>query len=206
MPADESTVSKSRMEALVDGIFAFAMTLLVTGLVIPTISRADAEAVLSERIAAMVPEFFSFVMAFFILASFWLGHHRQFHYIRTIDMWIVRLTLCILACVVLIPFTTSISGDFDNVRIAVDLFHVNLFILGSLFLVQWWYLVRTPEVTTEGIQKIDAVYGMRRSLLVPGISALGILIAFVSPRLSMMLYLLLIPGFFLVSYGTPRKK
>jgi uncharacterized membrane protein len=205
MPADESRVSKSRLEALVDGIFAFAMTLLVTGLVIPSISRTEAEAVLSERIAGMLPEFFSFLMAFFILASFWLGHHRQFHYIRIIDLWIVRLTLCILACVVLIPFTTSISGDFDNVRIAVDLFHVNLFILGSLFLVQWWYLVRTPEVTNERIQKNDAIYGMRRSLIVPAISALGILVTFVSPRLSMLLYLLLIPGFFLAEYHSPKR-
>ena len=35
-------ISRNRLEALVDGIFAFAMTLLVTGLVIPHLSKSDA--------------------------------------------------------------------------------------------------------------------------------------------------------------------
>jgi uncharacterized membrane protein len=35
-------IPKSRLEALVDGILAFAMTLLVTGLVIPRLSKTEA--------------------------------------------------------------------------------------------------------------------------------------------------------------------
>ena len=42
-------ISKNRLEALVDGIFAFAMTLLVTGLVIPHFSKTEAEAKLPLR-------------------------------------------------------------------------------------------------------------------------------------------------------------
>ncbi len=203
IPVEELKISKARLEALVDGIFAFAMTLLVTGLVIPTMSRSEAATELPARIAGMQPEFVSFLIAFFILAAFWLGHHRQFHYVRTVDMWIVRITLCILACVVLVPFTTNISGDYDNVPIAVDLFHGNLFAIGSLFLVQWWYLAGHADVTTGGITRDGAAGGMRRSLLVPVVSATGLLVSFADPALSMLWYLLLIPGFFLVSHRHP---
>ncbi|MDD4997878.1 MAG: TMEM175 family protein [Syntrophales bacterium] len=34
-------ISKNRLEALVDGIFAFAMTLLVTGLAVPHFSKQE---------------------------------------------------------------------------------------------------------------------------------------------------------------------
>ncbi|MCX6683631.1 MAG: TMEM175 family protein [Methanoregula sp.] len=82
---DKYHISKSRLEALFDGIFAFAMTLLVTGFVVPPIPVSDAPAVLPGYIAAMRPEFYSFLIAFLILASFWLVHHRRFHYVRIVD-------------------------------------------------------------------------------------------------------------------------
>ncbi len=112
-------ISKNRLEALVDGIFAFAMTLLVTGLVIPHFSKTEAEAKLAISIAEMRSEFISFLVAFFVLASFWHMHNRQFHYVRRVDPGVMRITLFILACVVLMPFTTNISGDYSDVQVAV---------------------------------------------------------------------------------------
>ena len=199
MLKEEPAISRNRLEALVDAIFAFAMTLLVTGLVIPSLPGAEARTELPARIAAMRPEFFSFLIAFFILASFWLAHHRQFRYVRTADRAVVRLNLCILACVVLVPFTTNLSGDYNTVQIAVDLFHLNLFALGLFFLLQWWYLVRTPAVTEEAISRPESRRGMRRALLVPVVSALGFIISFADPSLSTAVYLFLIPGFYLIT-------
>jgi len=197
MPAEESKISRNRLEALVDAIFAFAMTLLVTGLVIPVLAKQDAAVELPALVAAMRPEFMSLIIAFFILSSFWLAHHRQFHYVGAVDMNLVRINLCILLCVIMLPFTTSISGDYDNVRVAVDLFHTNLFFLGLFFLIHWWYLNRTPAVTTVKIPVSDVRNGMRRSLIVPSVAALGFLVACFDPRLSMTIYLLLFVLFLL---------
>ncbi len=186
-------ISKNRLEALVDGIFAFAMTLLVTGLVIPHLSKTEAEAKLAISIAEMRSEFISFLVAFFVLASFWLMHNRQFHYVRRVDSGIMRITLFILACVVLMPFTTNISGDYSDVQVAVDLFHVNMFSLGLFFLIHWWYLTRNPDITSVAISSRDASNGMYRSLITPVISALGFVLSFISPSWSMATYLLIIP-------------
>src|SRR5574340_1229736 len=112
-------ISKSRLEALVDGIFSFAMTLLVTGLVIPRLSKTEAAAQLAVTLAGMQSEFISFLVAFFVLASFWRTHNRHFQYVRTVDSGIMRITLLILACVVLMPFTTNVSGDYSGAQVAV---------------------------------------------------------------------------------------
>jgi len=190
-------LSKNRLEALFDGIFAFAMTLLVTGLVIAPLSDSDAAAELPSLVAAMHHQFLSFLIAFFVLASFWLVHHRQFHYIHTIDPALVRITLFILAFTVLMPFTTNVSGDYSGVQVAVDLFHANMFILGMLFLIHWRYLVNNPNLTSVEISKQDAVNGMRRTMVVPFVSFLGIACSFASPSLSMAIYLLIPPIFFI---------
>ena len=203
---EESKISRNRLESLVDAIFAFAMTLLVTGFVIPALPQNVAPAELPPLIARMRPEFFSFLIAFFVLASFLLGHHRQFHYVRAIDRGIALITLSILASVVMVPFTTNISGDYGNVPAAVDLFHVNLFIMGTLFLAQWLYLARNPAVTSGEIGRPEVVHGMRRSCLVPVVSASGFLVAFFDPQLSMSVYLALIPAFFIVSHISPARK
>jgi uncharacterized membrane protein len=194
---DRYHLSKNRLEALFDGIFAFAMTLLVTGFVIQPIPAPDARVELPARIAAMQPEFFSFLIAFFVLASFWLVHHRHFHYVRTIDPALVRITLSILAFTVLMPFSTNISGDYSEVQVAVDLFHANLFILGLLFLIHWWYLVNNPALTSVEISKQDAANGMHRALVVPFVSFLGFVCSFASPSWSMAIYLLMPLLFFI---------
>jgi uncharacterized membrane protein len=194
---DKYHLSKNRLEALFDGIFAFAMTLLVTGFVIQPIPAPDALVELPARIAAMHPEFFSFLIAFFVLASFWLVHQRQFHFIRIIDPVVVRITLFILAFTVLMPFTTNISGDYSEVQIAVDLFHANLFILGLLFLIHWRYLVNNPGLTSIEISKQDAINGMRRAMVTPIVSFLGFIISFVSPSWSMTIYLMIPLVFFI---------
>jgi len=190
-------LSKNRLEALVDGIFAFAMTLLVTGLVIQPLSDSEAAAELPSLVAAMHPQFFSFLIAFFVLASFWLVHHRQFSFVRTIDPALVRINLFILAFTVLMPFSTNVSGDYSDVQVAVDLFHANMFILGMLFCIHWWYLARNPALTTAGISAQDAANGMRHALVVPFVSSLGIALSFVSPSWSMAAYLI-IPLSFIV--------
>jgi uncharacterized membrane protein len=189
--SDQYRLSKNRLETLFDAIFAFAMTLLVTGFVIEPISDSEAPVLLPAYLASMGPEFFSFLIAFFVLASFWLVHHRQFHYVRIVDPALVWLTLIILTFTVLMPFTTNVSGDYPDVQAAVVLFHTNLFILGALFFTHWWYLVNNPQLTSVQISEQDATTGLRRATIAPLVSFLALLYSFVSPSWSMAIYLLI---------------
>ena len=186
-------ISKNRLEALVDGIFAFAMTLLVTGLVIPHFSKTEAEAKLLISIAELRSEFISFLVAFFVLASFWHLHNRQFYHVRKVDSGTMRITLLILVCVVLMPFTTYTSGAYSNVQVAVGIFHANMFGLGLFFLAHWRHLTKNPDVRSAEISSREATLGMWRSLIIPVVSVLGFLLSLVSPSLSTATYLLIIP-------------
>ncbi|MHB1391144.1 MAG: TMEM175 family protein [Thermoleophilia bacterium] len=75
----------NRIEALADGIFAIAMTLLVLGLEVPQIPHEAAASELFGLLSADWPRFEDYALSFLLLAMFWITHHRQFHLIRRVN-------------------------------------------------------------------------------------------------------------------------
>jgi uncharacterized membrane protein len=195
----DSRISKNRVEGLVDGIFAFAMTLLVIGLTVPVLSQSEAAAMLPARVFAMHTEFFTFLIGFLVLASFWLIHHRQFHFVRTVNPTLVWINIYTLAFIVLMPFSTSISGDYPDVQIAVLLFHANMFIIATLFFIQWRYIIGHPELVSEPPNPKAAKCGVWRLTVVPVISLAAILVSCITPSYSMAAYLLIPGGMYVVN-------
>ena len=184
-------ISKGRLETMVDTIFAFAMTLLVLGMVMPQFSEAQAVSELPSYLEKLLPQFILFIIAFLILAFFWIEHHRQFHYLRIVNPTILRFNVAILIFIVLIPFTTDVSGAYDGIMIAVLLFHVNLMIVGSLFLGQWMYICRRNHLCDTGFEIAKERYRFWILVTVPSVAFLGIVVAFFSPPYSLLVYLLI---------------
>jgi uncharacterized membrane protein len=200
------TLDKSRLEALSDGIFAFAMTLLVLSLTVPMVTESEAQLVLPGKLAQIWPEFLLFVIAFFILSGFWLSHHRILSPVRYVDQWVIRINFLVLFFVVLIPFTTSVSGDYSHVLEAVLLFHVNL-LIGSLMLTLLWLYIRHNFTKLSSGEPAPFELGLYRSVIIPSVCMLAIGVSFVSPSNSMWSYAL-IPFlmFFSHHWGFWRRK
>jgi uncharacterized membrane protein len=185
----EYHISKNRLEALVDGIFAFAMTLLVLGINPPRPQESLATAVLPDMIASLIPQVFLFIVAFLVLALFWLGHHRQFHFVNRIDSAILWINILILIAIVFVPFSTDLAGDYSAVTDAVLLFHANMFIVGLLFSVQWCYICRQGHLCEQVPDEAIRHGGFCRSMLVVVIAVIGGILCFFNPPLSLLVYL-----------------
>ena len=183
----QETVTKSRTEALSDGIFAFAMTLLVISLAVPPIPEKDAPTVLPAVLAAMWGEFLIFVIAFFIVASFWLSHHRIIRRVEFVNDRLIWMNIIFLFFVVLVPFSTTVSGDYSNVLEAVLLFHANILVASLLLTVMWWYIVRHSSELNPG-DKNTGLKGIERAFVVPVVAALAIGVAFVNTDASFWCY------------------
>jgi uncharacterized membrane protein len=183
-------ISKGRLETMVDTIFAFAMTLLMLGISVPESSLSQTATDLSADLVKLIPQFVLFVIAFLVLAFFWIEHHRQFHYLRIVDPTILRFNIAILIFIVLIPFTTDVAGAYDGVRIAVLLFHVNILIVGALFLGQWMYIGRCSHLCDAEFDSATKRKRFRLLANIPSVAILGIAVAFFSPPFSLLVYLL----------------
>jgi uncharacterized membrane protein len=185
----EYPISKNRLEALVDGIFAIAMTLLVLGISPPKPDISQAQAVLPGQIFDLIPEFFLFIIAFLILAGFWLDHHRQFHFVRAVDPRLLWINIFLLISLVLIPFSTDVSGDYPEVQVAVLLFHINILIVGLIFSYHLHYISQSKHLLDPLADRKSLRVLFHQSLLIPGIAFIAAIISFFNPSVSLLVYL-----------------
>src|SRR5262249_27234283 len=71
--------STQRVEALTDGVFAIATTLLVLNLAVQG-GLHHHEFLIALR--ALGPKMLAYVVSFLVIAVYWIGHHNQFFWIR----------------------------------------------------------------------------------------------------------------------------
>ncbi len=165
---------KNRMEALTDGIFAIAMTLLVLSLDVPAGIHDPSDATVTAMLAGQLPAFYHYFLAFFILASFWIAHHAQVNRLRHIDRTYLWINITALMFVTLVPFSVSFVGDYPGEIFAAIAFEANLLILGLLFAVQWRYAVHEHRLIHPDT---DLGRGKQRVMVVPAVSVIAILLA-----------------------------
>lgn len=197
-------IGKSRLESLSDGIFAFAMTLLVISLAVPDIPRQKAPDVLPGALASMYPEFLLFVISFFILSGFWVSHHHILERVKYVDSILVRINILLLFFIVFIPFTTSISGDYSNVLEAVLFFHFNLLAASLTLIAMRWYINRhsttlNPELNPPGMRDIGP------AIVMPAMILLAIGVSFIDTGGSMWCYALIPVVLFAIGHLQKRK-
>lgn len=178
-----------RIEALADGIFAIAMTLLVLTLTLPDMTQTKLG--LYQLLAAQWPKFFNYALSFVLLAIFWIIHHQQFHVIRRTDRLHVWINIGILMFVALMPFSTDVMGDYSNQTLAELLFGANLLLLGLLFSLNWWYACRNHRLVDPDLDREIIVRGLRRSFITPVVAAVSMIISLFIPRWGLTVYILI---------------
>jgi uncharacterized membrane protein len=141
---DEGFLPLHRIEALTDGIFAVAMTLLVIELKLPDHGTVHSADELAAALAALVPKAISWALSFFVLALFWIGHHRVFAFVRHADAKLVVLNLLELAAVSLMPFASALSGEYGNMLLSEVVYSTNMALLGVTALLVLRHVHRHP--------------------------------------------------------------
>ena len=125
-----------RILAISDGVYAFALTLLVVQLVVP---RAQEGSPLSTQLIDQLPAFFSYLISFAAVASTWYGHHENYRYIRRYDGTLIALNLASLMLIAFLPFPAAVLGRNQDQPLAAVLYAVTL-VLNNLFATaMWWY-------------------------------------------------------------------
>ena len=183
-------LSTHRIEALTDGIFAFAMTLLVINLRFPDTARQSGLG-LSSLLFGQIQAFFDYFVSFFLLALFWVMHHQQFHHIRRSNASLLWVNILLLSFIVLVPFSTSLTSDFDGQTPAEAFFAANMFIIGLLFLVNWVYSTWQRRFVDPTLEDSFIAESTKLNLVIPAVSLLVFFLAFFIPHRSEYFYLLI---------------
>ncbi|HET9614062.1 MAG TPA: TMEM175 family protein [Candidatus Limnocylindrales bacterium] len=173
--------SLERIGALSDGLFAIAMTLIVLEIRVPALPSGSSDADLAQALLALAPRFVTYGLSFLTLGIFWNGQQTQLSYIDRGNRDLAWLELLFLAIIALFPFTTSVLAENIDLRLALGLYWLTIFLSGSALFAIWSYAERAgliregvgPEVGTAIRRRIwtaQALYaaGFAISLLPSG--------------------------------------
>jgi uncharacterized membrane protein len=184
-PAPTGSLSTVRIEALSDGVFAIAMTLLVLEMHVPRLEPEQVTGGLTGALLKLGPNLLAYVVSFVLLGTLWVGQSFQFHWVRRSDRTFLWIHLGFLMCICFLPFSAALLSEYGAIRQATLIYGVNLLLAGSFLDRSWHYSLGHGLVARE--LSAEARHGIqlrtRGGLL---IYALATLAAFVAPWLSLI--------------------
>ena len=146
-------VGQDMLEILMNGVFAFAMTLIVkNNIPLPTAEDAANVRDIAEYLVRVCFDGFHFMFTFIILAVFYLLAFEIMRNIRLVDREFVYLEFLFLLAIVFVPLTSLLMSVTDLVFPYALAFHLNIILCGTVLAIQWWHAndkrrLTCPEVT-----------------------------------------------------------
>jgi uncharacterized membrane protein len=181
--------SVDRLLALSDGVVAIAITLLVLQLNVPKLADPNSASELAVKLGNGADRLVSYVISFYVIAQFWLVHHRVFRRITGQQEGLAWWNFAFLFTISIMPFTSDLLGEYSANPLAVDIFAANLLLAVVATQLTVIYGRRKDLVTAETAQETRAAqYRVAASVLV---IALSIGIAWVNPNAAKYFWLLL---------------
>ncbi len=171
-----------RLKALIDGLFAIALTLLVLDLPKPSLSQH-----LTHDLLHQWPSYVAYLVSFSTIGIIWIEHHGMMSAVRRINRRFLEVSLLFLLLVSVVPWPTALAADYATngaqARPAAVLYAGTMLCMGLAFALSWHYLARHQELIAEEAAPAFPA-GVRRALLGGLAYVVAIGVAFASPLVS----------------------
>jgi uncharacterized membrane protein len=121
-------MSKGRVEAFSDGVFAVIITIMVLELKAPHGGNLEA-------FVPLVPGFLTYVLSYVFLGIYWSNHHHLMHAIDRVNGASLWANLHLLFWLSLVPFVTGWMGENHFAALPTALYGGVLLMSGVAFLI-----------------------------------------------------------------------
>ena len=136
-----------RLMMLADGVFAVAMTFLVSYIAAPTEWDGGWASLWSH----LAPQLDAYAMSFLVISIYWLAHRRFMAMILTVDAPVTVLTLVLLGLVVLIPPATRLIGAYSKFPVARLIYAALVVAIGAMMALLWAYAALVAKLVSEEV-------------------------------------------------------
>jgi TMEM175 potassium channel family protein len=178
-----------RLEALSDGIFAIAMTLLIFEIKVPVILGPVTDAMLVQLLQGLAPEFIICALTFIVLSVIWMNHRFLFTlFTKEVDRWLTILNMIYLMFIMFVPFSAQFIWTYIDERVAVIVYGVNIFAIVFLSTWMFLYVSNREHLSNDGVSRRTLRQARFRSFLSLFFYPIGIICAFVWIPASLFFY------------------
>ena len=139
---EREEVETTRQEALSDGVFAVAITLLAFELTVPAAKTLGPHRDLASALRDQWPEYLAYGLSFATILIMWVNHHNLFRIIKRTDHLFLILNGLLLMVITAIPFATSLLATYIERpdRNAAQVVYSGLSLVMALtYFVMWHY-------------------------------------------------------------------
>jgi uncharacterized membrane protein len=175
----------SRLNTIVDGIFAIAMTLLVLDLPRPSLTRE-----LVHDLEINWDAYVAYIVSFATLGVVWLEHHGMMIAVRRTSRRFIEVTLLFLLFIALLPWPTALVAEFiehhSTARVVTVLYSTNMLFISLALAGSWAYLSRRDALIAPGLE-VNFRASLPRTGIVCVPYMVAILVAFFSPLTSLFI-------------------
>jgi uncharacterized membrane protein len=178
-----------RIEALSDGIFAFAATVLVLDFRSPEPTDIHSEAELVSALAASSHRLMPWLLSLLTLGIFWVAQQTQLSQLARSNRDQTWLHLAFLAIITVLPFTTRLLADFFTYRAAFVIYWLNLFLLGVGVYIIWVHAEQAKLIRDDAPSELTNAF-RRRVIVAQSLYGVGALVGFFSVPLGIALIIL----------------
>jgi uncharacterized membrane protein len=147
----------SRLEAFSDGVFGFAITLLVLDIHVPVVGEGDT---LWQVIVKDWVTYLSFLIGFSTILICWINHHFMFDFIYKSNSKLLLLNGFKLLVVTFTPFATSLLSKYINTpeqQTAVNIYAFNFSLMGSSMFFIWLYAYQNNLMKPESYGSLRTI-------------------------------------------------
>jgi uncharacterized membrane protein len=166
-----------------DAVFAIAITLLVIEIHAPDLPRDSTDLAYAQALAQLIPNFIGYMISFWVIGMFWMGHHRIYGLAARQSQSIVGWNLFLLGSIAFMPFSTAFLSANAGDRVPTIFYCVSL-LISALLNVRVGRIVTSPPMVDETVPADQIDYIRRRGMSVVLGAAVALAVAFVEPRFS----------------------
>jgi uncharacterized membrane protein len=176
-------IEKVRLDALTDGVFAVAMTLLVIDLKLPESFHPQTAGEFLHGLADIQTQFLVYVISFIVLGLRWMSLAKLSRMHETVEDRHVEWSLAHLLLITCVPFATMVVGRYGALAPAIWLY-AGTTIMAALV------ALRLATLAEPHIGKEDAFDRRVGLTVIIVVSLMVVAFSFVQPRYAMWIYLL----------------
>ena len=173
-------MSKGRLEAFSDGVFAIIITVMVLELTPPR--GPDLAALL-----AVAPTLLGYLLSFTLLGIYWNNHHHLLQAAKRVDGRVLWANLHLLFWLSLVPFTTAWMGRNDFAPWPVAIYGLVLTLAGGAYFFLTRFLIALHGADSTLAIAVGRDVKGRISL---AIYVAAVALAFFNARFALALYVL----------------
>jgi TMEM175 potassium channel family protein len=185
-----------------DAVIAIAITLLVLDIKLPEVA-AESVRGFTQQLLALWPKFVGYFVSFWVIALYWVAHHRCFRYIRRYDRRLIYLNFLFLMFIAFMPFPTGLLFSNPTQAASVMLYAGTAAGMGLSLAGLWIYADHHHFIPADVPRTV--IRDIRLNLLLPPVVFLiSVCTALFNATLAMYLWFLLIPVYIFRRHGESK--